>query len=71
MLVLTRKAKEEIVIGNTIRLTVLSVRGSRVQLGVSAPSNVSIRRNEIGPRKMPDATIDPRHAFAYAEDVRS
>jgi carbon storage regulator len=47
MLVLTRKPGEQIVIGNNIRLTVVSVGPGRVKLGIEAPDNVRIDRQEI------------------------
>jgi carbon storage regulator len=50
MLVLTRKQGEEIIIGDNIRLTVLAVRGNRVRLGIAAPSDLSIQREELLPK---------------------
>jgi carbon storage regulator len=47
MLVLTRVVGEEIIIGDTIRLKVLSVNGSQVRLGVAAPRDVEVHRSEI------------------------
>ena len=47
MLLCTRKAGERIMIGDKICLTVLAVRGNRVQLGVSAPGEISIHRQEL------------------------
>lgn len=47
MLVLTRKQGEEIIIGDNIRLTVLAIRGNQVRLGIAAPSDVSIQREEL------------------------
>ena len=47
MLVLTRKLNEEIVIGDNIRITVVDVRGGRIRLGISAPTEVPIRRSEM------------------------
>jgi carbon storage regulator len=47
MLVLSRRAGEQIVIGDTIRLTVLSIRGSQVQLGFTAPPETCIYREEL------------------------
>jgi carbon storage regulator len=47
MLVLSRKKGESIMIGNDIELTVLSVEGETVRLGIAAPRVVSIYRREI------------------------
>jgi carbon storage regulator len=47
MLVLGRKAGQEILIGNSIRLVVLGIRGSQVRLGFDAPDDVTIKRTEI------------------------
>ncbi len=47
MLVLTRKANEAIVIEGGIRVTVLKIRGSQVQLGIDAPKEVVVRRAEL------------------------
>jgi carbon storage regulator len=48
MLILTRKANESIVVGNSIRITVIEVTSSgAVRLGFTAPSDVSIYREEI------------------------
>lgn len=44
MLVLSRKAEEQIVVGNEVRVTVLSVRGNRVRLGIEAPDEMTILR---------------------------
>ncbi|MCL2102694.1 MAG: carbon storage regulator CsrA [Syntrophorhabdaceae bacterium] len=47
MLVLTRKSEESFLLGDDIQVTVLSIRGNQVQLGVKAPSNVRIYRGEV------------------------
>jgi carbon storage regulator len=47
MLVLSRKTGEQIVIGENIRLTVVSVDGNRVKLGIAAPPEVAVHREEI------------------------
>jgi len=47
MLVLTRKINQSICLGEDIRLTVLSVEGDRVSLGVEAPRAVRIFRSEL------------------------
>lgn len=47
MLILTRKAGETVLLGDDISITVLSVRGNQVKLGVKAPKDVSVHREEI------------------------
>lgn len=47
MLVLTRKKYETIVIGDDIEVTVISVSGDQIKLGIKAPNNVDIHRKEI------------------------
>ena len=47
MLVLTRKPGQSIMIGDGIEVQVLSVAGEKVRLGITAPSDVSIFRNEV------------------------
>lgn len=49
MLVLTRKEGEQIVLGENIRVIILAIKGKRVRLGLSAPPEVSIVRQELGP----------------------
>jgi carbon storage regulator len=47
MLVLSRKCGEAIVVGNDITITVVAVQGGRVKLGVVAPAEVPIHREEV------------------------
>ena len=47
MLVLTRKVQESIMIGDDVEVTVTSVDGDQVRLGISAPSSVRIFRREV------------------------
>lgn len=47
MLVLTRKPGESILIGDGIEVQVLSVAGEKVRLGITAPRDVAIFRNEV------------------------
>lgn len=47
MLVLTRKAKEVVVIDDRITVTVLEVHKDKVRLGISAPADVSVHRHEV------------------------
>lgn len=47
MLILTRKVGENLLIGDNISITVLSVRSNQVKIGVDAPKDVSVHREEI------------------------
>ena len=47
MLVLSRKLKESIFISDNVVVTVLKIRGSQVQLGIEAPTDVPVLRREI------------------------
>ena len=47
MLILTRRVGETVVIGNDVDVTVLGVKGNQVRLGVKAPREVSVHREEI------------------------
>lgn len=47
MLALTRKVGESIVIGDNVEITVISVNGDQIKLGIDAPRSVSIHRKEI------------------------
>ena len=47
MLVLTRRSSQSIVIGKDIVITVLEVRGDQVRIGVSAPRDVDVHREEV------------------------
>ena len=47
MLVLTRKTGEAIQIGDDIEITVVSIKGDQIKLGINAPKNIEIHRKEI------------------------
>ncbi len=47
MLVLSRKKDESIIIGDNITVSVIEIRGDKVRLGVEAPREVSVHRNEV------------------------
>ena len=50
MLVLTRKADEQILIGDDIKITLVKVRGGSVRIGIDAPKSVKIIRAELEPK---------------------
>ena len=47
MLILTRRVGESVVIGNEVTVTVLGVKGNQVRLGINAPKDVAVHREEI------------------------
>lgn len=47
MLVLSRKRDESIVIGDGIVVTIVDIRGDKVRLGIQAPPNVPVHRQEV------------------------
>ena len=59
MLVLSRRPGEEIVIDGDIKVTIVSVKGDRVRIGVSAPATVSVDRAEVHDRKNASAPEYP------------
>ena len=50
MLILTRRIGETLMIGDDIEVTVLGVKGNQVRLGIKAPKNVRVNREEIHQR---------------------
>lgn len=50
MLILSRKKNEKIVIGDNIEITVVDVRYDRVRLGIDAPKDVPVHREEVRDR---------------------
>ncbi len=47
MLVLTRKEREEIAIGDDITIVVMQIKGKQVRLGIKAKANISVHRGEV------------------------
>lgn len=47
MLILTRRVGETLMIGDNISVTVLGVKGNQVRLGINAPKDVAVHREEI------------------------
>lgn len=60
MLILSRRTDESIVIGDDVTITILSVKGKQVRIGITAPSEVSVHREEIYERiQTGDSPKDP------------
>jgi carbon storage regulator len=47
MLILTRRVGETVTIGDNVRVTVLGVKGNQVRLGIDAPKDIAVHREEI------------------------
>lgn len=54
MLVITRKAGERIMIGDDIELVVVNVSGSKVRIGIAAPKDVAVLRDDAKGLRKPD-----------------
>ena len=55
MLILTRRPKETICIGDEVRITVLGIKGNQVRIGIDAPDAVAVHREEIYDRIQAEA----------------
>ena len=58
MLVLGRKLGQKIVIGDDIVIQVVSIDGNKVRIGITAPKDVPVNREEIAPSKLPPVEHD-------------
>jgi carbon storage regulator len=47
MLILTRRIGETLMVGDEVSVTVLGIKGNQVRLGINAPKNISVHREEI------------------------
>ena len=66
MLVLSRKQKQSILIGDDIQITVVQVKGNRVRLAIEAPKHVPIHRDEIAQRIAHHDCAEPELDLAAA-----
>ncbi len=70
MLILTRRVGETLMVGDNIAITVMGVKGNQVRIGVNAPKDVAVHREEIyqriqqGPRKQGKKGEDDKNRAA-------
>ncbi len=70
MLILTRRVGETLMIGSDVTVTVLGVKGNQVRIGVNAPKDVAVHREEIFDRiKRQDPGVDAISGFADLQDA--
>lgn len=55
MLILTRKVGESVLIGDGIKVSILAVKGNQVRVGIDAPKDVSVHREEVRARLQAEA----------------
>ncbi len=69
MLILTRRAGETVMIGNDVTITVLGVKGNQVRIGINAPKDIAVHREEIYERIQSEKS--GKSGTAVADDDKS
>jgi carbon storage regulator len=64
MLILTRRVGEKVMIGEAVAVTVLGVKGNQVRIGVNAPREVTVHREEIFKRIHDEPANEPSANYA-------
>lgn len=61
MLILTRRVGETLMVGDDVTVTVLGVKGNQVRIGVNAPKEVAVHREEVYQRIQKEKDQEPNH----------
>jgi len=64
MLVLSRKINQTIIINDTVKITIVGIKGGQVRIGIDAPPEVTVDRAEIHVRRQAVATVGESFAFS-------
>ncbi len=72
MLVLTRRVSEKIIIGDNVTVSVLGVKGNQVRIGIEAPNDVKVNREEIHQRSLKEQkALNDTHCASTPTNVLS
>jgi carbon storage regulator len=71
MLILTRRVGETVMIGNDVTVTILGVKGNQVRVGINAPKNVAVHREEIYERIKREQGDPPSGSQAHSAEYAS
>ncbi len=69
MLILTRRVGETLMIGDEVTVTVLGVKGNQVRIGVNAPKEVAVHREEIYDRIKKEQSGDQAESARVVDEV--
>jgi carbon storage regulator len=69
MLILTRRVGERLVIGGNVIVTVLGVKGNQVRIGVEAPIEVPVHREEIYERILKQRAVNKTQAAMFSHQL--
>ncbi len=71
MLILTRRINETLNIGDDVQVTVLGIKGNQVRIGINAPRDVPVHREEIYQRIKREERVDAEGGKAEGDDYSS
>jgi carbon storage regulator len=71
MLVLSRQRDESIMIGDTIVVTIVDIRGDKVRLGINAPAEIPVHRQEVYEAIQRENLRASRHDPGDTQDIRN